>query len=112
MNIDGWSIIEGLSVCHGMAMRLGRAKMHEEQGKRDSKEDRSPAKGSLPQISLPKGGGAISDIGEKFSVDAATGTASLGIPIATTPARSDFYPKLSLSYDSGAGNGPFGLGWD
>ena len=30
--------------------------------------------------------------------------------IFTTPSRS-FYPKLSLSYDSGAGNGPFGLGW-
>jgi RHS repeat-associated protein len=33
------------------------------------------------------------------------------IPITTSPGRSGFGPQLSLSYDSGAGNGPFGLGW-
>jgi len=62
-------------------------------------------------VSLPKGGGAIRDIGEKFSVSAATGTASLTVPVATSPGRAGFGPSLSLSYDSGAGNGPFGLGW-
>ncbi|MGH7909119.1 MAG: SpvB/TcaC N-terminal domain-containing protein, partial [Thermodesulfobacteriota bacterium] len=67
---------------------------------------------STPTISLPKGGGAIRGIGEKFSANPVTGTGSLSIPIFTTPSRSDFYPKLSLSYDSGSGNGPFGLGWD
>jgi len=64
-----------------------------------------------PPVSLPKGGGAIRDIGEKFSVSAATGTASLTIPVATSPGRAGFGPSLSLSYDSGSGNGPFGLGW-
>jgi hypothetical protein len=34
------------------------------------------------------------------------------VPIATTPGRSGFGPQLSLSYNSGAGNGPFGLGWN
>lgn len=67
---------------------------------------------SPPAISLPKGGGAIRGTDEKFSVNPATGTSSLPVPIFTTPGRSDFYPKLSLSYDSGAGNGPFGLGWN
>jgi len=33
------------------------------------------------------------------------------VPIATSPGRSGFGPQLSLFYDSGAGNGPFGLGW-
>lgn len=33
------------------------------------------------------------------------------VPIATSPGRSGFGPQLSLSYDSGAGNGPFGFGW-
>src|SRR5262249_22528131 len=33
------------------------------------------------------------------------------VPIATSPGRSGFDPQLSLSYDSGAGNGPFGFGW-
>ena len=73
-----------------------------------------PAEGgppAPPSISLPKGGGAIRDIGEKFSVNAATGTASLEIPVATSPGRAGFGPSLSLTYDSGAGNGPFGLGW-
>src|SRR6266851_1942732 len=65
----------------------------------------------LPAISLPKGGGAIKGIGEKFDVNPVTGTASFSVPIFTTPSRSDFFPKLSLSYDSGAGNGLFGLGW-
>ena len=31
-------------------------------------------KGSLPSLSLPKGGGAIRGIGEKFSINPATGT--------------------------------------
>jgi RHS repeat-associated protein len=62
-------------------------------------------------VSLPKGGGAIKDIGEKFSVSAATGTGSLTIPVATSPGRAGFGPSLSLGYDSGGGNGPFGLGW-
>jgi Salmonella virulence plasmid 65kDa B protein len=64
-----------------------------------------------PAISLPKGGGAIRGIGEKFSVNPVTGTGSLSVPIFTSPGRSDFSPKLSLSYDSGSGNGPFALGW-
>lgn len=64
-----------------------------------------------PAISLPKGGGAIRGIGEKFGVNPASGTGSMAVPIATSPGRSGFGPQLSLSYDSGAGNGPFGFGW-
>jgi hypothetical protein len=64
-----------------------------------------------PVISLPKGGGAIRGIGEKFSVNPVTGTGSLSVPMFTSPGRSDFFPKLSLSYDCRSGNGPFGLGW-
>src|SRR5258708_30590401 len=67
---------------------------------------------SVPSLSLPKGWGAIKGIGEKFSANLVTGTGSLSVPIFTTPSRSDFYPKLSLSYDSGTGTGSFGLGWN
>jgi RHS repeat-associated protein len=67
---------------------------------------------SAPQISLPKGGGAISGIGEKFAANPVTGTGSMSLPIATSPGRSGFGPQLSLSYDSGAGNGLFGFGWN
>src|SRR5262249_2641944 len=66
---------------------------------------------SLPAVSLPKGGGAIRGIGEKFAANPVTGTGSITLPIAVSPGRSGFGPQLSLSYDSGAGNGPFGLGW-
>jgi hypothetical protein len=61
---------------------------------------------------LPKGGGAIRGIGEKFGANPVTGTASMTLPIFTSPGRSGFGPQLALSYDSGAGNGPFGLGWN
>jgi RHS repeat-associated protein len=66
----------------------------------------------LPSVTLPKGGGAIRDIGEKFSVNPSTGTGTLSIALPLSPGRSGFQPQLSLSYDSGAGNGPFGFGWD
>ncbi|MFN0155888.1 MAG: SpvB/TcaC N-terminal domain-containing protein, partial [Gaiella sp.] len=67
---------------------------------------------SAPSISLPKGGGAIRGIGEKFAANPVTGTGSMTVPIATSSGRSGFGPQLSLSYDSGAGNGPFGFGWN
>src|SRR5438270_12501716 len=63
------------------------------------------------QVSLPKGGGAVRGIGEKFAANPVTGTGSMTVPIATSPGRSDSGPQLSLSYDSGAGNGAFGFGW-
>jgi RHS repeat-associated protein len=66
---------------------------------------------SAPQLSLPKGGGAIRGIGEKFAANPVTGTGSLTVPIYTSPGRSGFGPQLFLSYDSGAGNSLFGFGW-
>src|SRR3990167_7565590 len=65
-----------------------------------------------PAISLPKGGGALRGMGEKFAANPVTGTGALTIPIATSPGRAGFGPQLSLNYDSGAGNSPFGLGWN
>src|SRR4051794_36223027 len=62
-------------------------------------------------VSLPKGGGAIRGIGEKFAANPVTGTGSMAVPIAMSPGRSGFGPQLSLAYDSGSGNGPFGFGW-
>ena len=79
-----------------------------ETSKARSDGEQKPA---APSISLPKGGGAIRGIGEKFAANPVTGTGSMSVPIATSPGRSGFGPQLSLSYDSGAGNGPFGFGW-
>ncbi|KAK4207141.1 putative YD repeat protein [Rhypophila decipiens] len=65
----------------------------------------------LLAVQKPKGGGAIQSIGEKFTANPATGTAALSIPLPATQARPGGTPSLSLSYSSGSGNGPFGIGW-
>jgi RHS repeat-associated protein len=64
----------------------------------------------IPSISLPKGGGAINGIDEKFSVNAVNGTASFSIPLPFSAARGAS-PALTISYNSGNGNSIFGLGW-
>lgn len=76
-----------------------------------SPEAAAPGQPGAPSLSLPKGGGAIRGIGETFAANPVTGTGSLSVPIAVSPGRAGFGPRLALSYDSGAGNGPFGLGW-
>jgi hypothetical protein len=86
-------------------MLTGRTPSTEMSGDSDGKPPLVP-----PTIALPKGGGAIRGIGEKFAANPVTGTGSISVPIATSPGRTGFAPQLSLSYDSGAGNGPFGFG--
>src|SRR4051812_25862526 len=66
---------------------------------------------AAPQVALPKGGGAIRGIGEKFGANPVTGTAVMTVPVPVSPGRSGFGPHLTLSYDSGSGNGVFGYGW-
>lgn len=63
-----------------------------------------------PTISLPKGGGAIKSIDEKFSVNTVNGTAALNFPLPVSEGRG-YTPAISLSYNSGKGNGIFGMGW-
>ena len=62
-------------------------------------------------ISLPHGGGALQGIGETFAPDLHTGTGNFTIPITLPSGRNGFQPQLALTYSSGSGNGPFGLGW-
>ncbi len=69
------------------------------------------AESLAPTLALPKGGGAIRGMGETFSASSATGTGGMSIPVATSPTRSGLGPQLTLGYDSGAGNGPYGFGW-
>ena len=65
----------------------------------------------IPAITLPKGGGALKGIDEKFQVNSSNGTASFSLPLPFSKSRNAFGPSLGLSYNSGAGNSPFGLGW-
>ncbi len=66
---------------------------------------------SLPSASAPNGGGAIRGIGETLTANEATGTASFRVPIQTVEEARGVELDLALTYDSGSGNGPFGLGW-
>lgn len=88
--------------------------MSDEASPTDVSASASEADGSTfsaPKISLPTGGGAIRGIGEKFQSNAVTGTGKLSVPLALTPGRSGVGPQLAVAYDSGCGNGVFGIGW-
>jgi RHS repeat-associated protein len=76
---------------------------------RGKPEDGKGAAQALPSVTLPRGGGAIRDIGEKFAVNAVTGTGTLDLPLPFSKARVGL--QLKLAYGSGSGNGPFGFGW-
>ena len=76
-----------------------------------SSENQQSFKGvEVPSIETPKGGGALKSVDEKFSVNAVNGSSSISIPVPVTSARA-LTPSLALSYNSAAGNGPFGMGW-
>ncbi|KAF1955545.1 SpvB-domain-containing protein [Byssothecium circinans] len=64
-------------------------------------------------VSLPKPGGAIGSMNEKFAVHPSLGTCSCSVPIPSpgVGVRGGVEPSLALSYDSGQGNGLFGIGW-
>lgn len=66
---------------------------------------------STPAVSLPKGGGAIKGIDDKFQVNSANGTSTFSIPLPVSSSRGGFTPLSALTYNSGLGNSPFGLGW-
>lgn len=61
-------------------------------------------------LSLPKGGGALKGLGEKFSPDLFTGTGNFTIPFVLPSGRNGFQPQLSLSFSTGNGDSVFGLG--
>jgi Salmonella virulence plasmid 65kDa B protein len=85
-----------------------------QQSSEKPSKDATPAEKNpyaAPSISLPKGGGAVKGIGEKFGANPVTGTGSLSVPLPASPGRGGFGPSLALSYDSGSGNGVFGFGW-
>ena len=102
------------SAHHGAALDLRPALNSNEPAQPTSGQPSNAPNSStapLPSISLPKGGGSIGGMGEKFNVNPADGTGTSTIPIRTSPSRAGFGPDLSLNYSSGYGNGTFGLGW-
>ena len=68
--------------------------------------------GVSPQvIALPTGAGSIEGYGESFSPLINTGTANLTFNFKISPAINQFAPSFILSYNSGYGNGSYGIGW-
>ncbi|QHI96823.1 toxin [Xylophilus rhododendri] len=66
---------------------------------------------TVPELSFPKGGGAIKGMGESLTGGGQSGVAGLNIPLPLSEGRG-FAPALSLDYSSSAGNGPFGVGFE
>ncbi len=71
----------------------------------------SQAGASAEALPLPKGGGSTRGLGDGFSADFNRGTGTYSIEIELPKGHRDLGPKLVLSYNSGNGDGPFGLGW-
>jgi hypothetical protein len=68
--------------------------------------------GVSPQvISLPSGPGSVEGLGEAYQPQLNTGSVTLSIPIKVPMGAAGHAPQLSLQYNSGAGNGPVGIGW-
>jgi RHS repeat-associated protein len=63
-------------------------------------------------LSLPQAPATVHGMGESFNVSLSTGGATLAVPISIPTARGAAQPMLSLAYDSSAGRGVAGLGWD
>ena len=68
--------------------------------------------GVTPQvISLPSGPGSLEGLGESFEPNLSTGTSSYPVKFIAAPGRVGFQPEVSLHYDGGNANGPWGMGW-
>jgi RHS repeat-associated protein len=66
---------------------------------------------SAQSPSLPSGGGAVGGLGETYTPDLSTGTGTFSIPLDLPNGPNDIGPSLALRYDTGSGNGPFGMGF-
>ncbi|KAF3906688.1 hypothetical protein ABW20_dc0110303 [Dactylellina cionopaga] len=67
-----------------------------------------------PSITIPKGGGAIRSLSEKYDVDLSSGSGKYSIALPTSASRpgSSFRDAgISLQYSSNSGNSVFGAGW-
>lgn len=69
--------------------------------------------GVKPQvISLPTGPGSLEGLGESFEPNLSTGTSSYPVKFTAPPGRVGFQPELSLNYNGGNDNDPWGMGWE
>jgi RHS repeat-associated protein len=71
--------------------------------------DKSSARPNV--ISVPAGPGSLEGLGESFSANLNSGSVRETVPLTLPPGTAGLTPQLALTYDSGNGNGPVGLGW-
>lgn len=62
-------------------------------------------------LSLPSGTPSTGGLGESFSPDLYRGTGNMTVPIDLPPGENGVTPELEISYSSGRGNGPLGMGF-
>lgn len=62
-------------------------------------------------ISLPSGPGSIEGLGESFDPQLNTGSYVFRLPFKLPAVRGRAQPEVAMTYHSGNGNGPLGLGW-
>ena len=65
----------------------------------------------LTQLALPTGGGGIAPLGDRFQPDLVRGTGNYSVPLPCPQGPAGQQPHPALTYSTGSGNGPFGLGW-
>ena len=63
------------------------------------------------KIALPDGPGSIEGLGSAFEPQLNSGTASYRVDVKVPSGTAGLQPTISLAYNSGSGNGPFGLCW-
>jgi hypothetical protein len=64
------------------------------------------------RLHLPKGPGSLEGIGENASANLAMGLLQYDVPLRLPEGYEGVTPALSLHYNSGAGDGVAGIGWD
>src|SRR5215813_13121808 len=68
--------------------------------------------GVSPQVVYkPSGPASVAGLGESFQPDLHTGMAAYEVKLTVPPGVHGHQPELALLYNSGQGQGVFGLGW-
>lgn len=60
---------------------------------------------------LPSGGGGVTPLGDRFQPDLVRGTGNYSVPLHLPKGPNELQPSFQLSYSTGGGDGPFGVGW-